>query len=88
MKEIKTRSGFVCTLPEDALDDMELVEVFAAEFENESYRNVAIIKHLMPDQREEMYAHLRSIHGKVPASAVNQELIDIIRGLGESGKNS
>lgn len=88
MVEIKTESGFICSLPADALDDMELVDIFTGEYPNEAFRNSAIAKHLLGDQKNAMYEHLRQIHGKVPATAVDQELREIIQAFGSKGKNS
>lgn len=88
MVEIKTESGFVCQLSKDAMDDMELVDIFAGEYPNEALRNSDLAKHLLGDQKNALYEHLRKIHGKVPASAVDQELRDIIRSFGNTGKNS
>lgn len=88
MIEIKTESGFVCQMPEDAMDDMELVDIFTGEYPNEAFRNSDIAKHLLGNQKKVMYDHLRKIHGKVPASAVDQELREIIQAFGNKGKNS
>ena len=88
MIEIKTESGFVCQLPKDAMDDMELVDIFTGEYPNEAFRNSDIAKHLLGNQKKAMYDHLRKIHGKVPASAVDQELREIILAFGSKGKNS
>lgn len=88
MIEIKTESGFTCQLPEDAMDDMELVEILAGDYPNEAFRNAAVARHLLGDQKTALYDHLRNIHGKVPATAVDKELRDILHGFGNPGKNS
>lgn len=88
MIRIKTESGFVCELPKDAMDDMELVDIFAGDYPNEAFRNADIAKQLLGDQKKSLYDHLRNIHGKVPATAVDKELREIIRGFGNQGKNS
>lgn len=88
MVEIKTESGFVCKLPKDALDDMELVDIFAGDYPNEVFRNSAIAKQLLGDKKSDLYDHLRQIYGKVPATAVDQELREIIQAFGNQGKNS
>lgn len=85
---IKTKSGFECELPKDAMDDMELVEIFSGDYPNEAFRNSAIAKHLLGDQKSNLYDHLRQIHGKVPATAVDEELREIIQAFGNAGKNS
>lgn len=88
MIHIKTESGFECRLPKDAMDDMELVDIFMGEYPNEPFRNAAIANHLLGDQKKSLYDHLRQIHGKVPATAVDQELREIIQAFGSAGKNS
>lgn len=88
MIEVKTESGFTCQLPKDAMDDMELVDIFAGDYLNEAFRNSDIAKHLLGNQKMKLYDHLRKIHGKVPASAVDQELREIIQAFGEKEKNS
>lgn len=88
MIAIKTESGFACQLPKAAMDDMELVDILAGDYPNEAFRNSAIAQHLLGDQKKYLYDHLRQIHGKVPATAVNKELREIIQAFGNSGKNS
>lgn len=87
--EITTDSGFNCHLPKDAMDDMELVEMLAAEFSNEAARNAQVARHLLGvEGKNALYEHLRKIHGKVPATALDRELRDIFRAFGDAGKNS
>ena len=75
-------------LPADVLDDMELVEIMAGKYPGEAFRVAATLNHLLGDQKKALYDHLRKIHGKVPASAVEVELAEIFEALGEAGKNS
>ena len=88
MIKITTESGFCCELPKDTLDDMELVEILAGEFPNESFRNAKVAQHLLGDQKKNLYEHLREIHGKVPATALDRELRDILMAFGDAAKNS
>lgn len=88
MIEIKTESGFVCQLAEDALDDAELVDILTGEYPNEAFRNAAIVQHMLGEQKKKLYDHLRTESGKVPASAVDRELRQIFAGFGNAGKNS
>lgn len=86
--KIKTGSGFVCEVSDQLQDDQELVEIFAGEYPNESYRNADLVKHVLGDQKPKLYEHLKKRDGMVRATAVNQELRDIFAALGEQGKNS
>ena len=88
MREIETGSGFKCYLQDDVLDDMELVEIMAANYKGEAFRVAAVLNHMLGDQKKALYEHLRKIHGKVPATAVEMELKEIFEALGEAGKNS
>ena len=88
MIDIKTASGFSCRLPKAAMDDMELVDIFTGDYPNEAFRNSDIAKHLLGDQKKNLYDHLRQIHGKVPATEVDKELREIIQAFGNAGKNS
>jgi hypothetical protein len=87
MIKIETTSGFCCELPEDALDDMELVDILAGSYANEAYRNHDLANHLLGAKKKDLYSHLRAIHGKVPATAVDTELGEIIQAFGKPGKN-
>ena len=86
MIEIKTNTGFLCQLPEDAVNDMELVELMAAEMP-EAFRIAKVADHLLGDQKKALYEHVRK-DGRVPVDAVEQEIRDILRGLGNQEKNS
>ena len=86
MIEIKTNTGFLCQIPEDAVNDMELVELMAAEMP-EAFRIAKVAAHLLGDQKKALYEHVRK-DGRVPVDAVEQEIHDILRGLGNQGKNS
>lgn len=88
MIEIKTESGFTCMLPKDAMDDAELWDILSGKYPNEMHRNSALANHLLGDKKPALYEHLRKIHGKVPASALEKELCDIFACFGNAGKNS
>lgn len=88
MIEVKTESGFVCTVSSSLKDDMELVDILAGEYSNEAYRNSALVRHILGDQKKALYDHVRKTHGMVSVTAVNKELVDIFAALGEQGKNS
>ncbi|MBR2422610.1 MAG: hypothetical protein IKB09_09740 [Oscillospiraceae bacterium] len=86
MIEIKTNTGFRCQLPEDAVNDMELVELMAAEMP-EAYRIAKVAAHLLGEQKKTLYEHVRT-DGRVPVDAVEREIRDILLALGNKGKNS
>lgn len=86
MIEIKTNSGFVCQLPENVTNDMELVELMAADMP-EAFRIAKVAAHLLGDQKKDLYEHVRT-DGRVPVDAVEREIHDILLALGNQGKNS
>ena len=87
MKKVVTSSGFTCELPENSMDDMELVDLLCAEFPNESFRESRVLDKLLGNQKKALYDHLRE-DGRVPASAVHRELMDIFTAFNSEGKNS
>lgn len=86
MIEIKTNTGFSCQLPEDVLNDMELVELMAADMP-EAFRVAKVADHLLGEKKKDLYNHVRS-EGRVPVDAVEREVRDILLALGNRGKNS
>jgi len=84
--EIKTQSGFVCQLSADVLNDMELVELMAADMP-EAFRVAKVAAQLLGEQKPALYDHVR-VDGRVPVDAVEQEVRDILLALGNQGKNS
>lgn len=88
MIEIKTESGFVCQLADDANDDMELVEILSKKYNIEATRTSDLAQQLLGDQKKALYEHIRAIHGKVSIRAVEQEMQEILQAFGNSGKNS
>lgn len=86
MIEIKTNTGFVCQLPENVTNDMELVELMAAEMP-EAFRVAKVAAHLLGEQKKALYEHVRA-DGRVPVDAVEKEIRDILLALGNQGKNS
>lgn len=86
MIEIKTKTGFLCQLPENVTNDMELVELMAADMP-EAFRIAKVAAHLLGDQKKALYEHVRT-DGRVPVDAVEREIRDILLALGNQGKNS
>lgn len=86
--KITTQSGFTCELPENAADNMEIVDALA---EMQSDRDMLavsrVLRLLLGDaNRKALYDHLR-VDGRVPIEAVSAEISDIFAALGQAGKN-
>ena len=89
MRTGKTKSGFEFAIEESRLDNMELVDVLA---EIDTGKIAAIPKAttmlLGKEQKEKLYAHLRTADGNVPIEAFTDELMEIMEIVGKEGKNS
>jgi len=89
MVRCETRTGFVCELPENVMDNMELLDVMADDSIDAGFRASDAVKMILGvEQRKKLYDHLRADDGRVPVAAVNEALEDILKSFGENGKNS
>lgn len=85
----KTKTGFAFSVDENAMNDMELVDVLADKEIDDAFRMSYILKRLLPaDQRKQLYDHVRTDAGRVPVDAVVAEIEDIFAAMGDAGKNS
>ncbi|MBR4291678.1 MAG: hypothetical protein IKT52_13740 [Oscillospiraceae bacterium] len=89
MAKCETRTGFVCELPENVMDNMELLDVMADDSIAVGFRASTAVKLILgAEQRKKLYDHLRTSDGRVPVAAVEEAVEDIIKSFGENGKNS
>jgi hypothetical protein len=87
MIEVKTTSGFVARLEEDALDDYELLELLAEADSGKIGSLFAAVNLLLgQEQTEALKNHLRREGGRVPASKMMEEIREIMT-LVPGGKN-
>lgn len=89
MKKGKTESGFEFQIEDSNLDNMELLDALA-EIDG---GNVAALPRasallLGNEQKKSLYNHLRSEKGNVPMEAFMDEITEIMKIIGEEGKNS
>lgn len=86
--QITTKSGFSCDIDPDVLNNMELVDDLA---EVQAGNALAIsrvcLKILGKDNRARLYDHVRNKAGRVPPDKVDAELGEILKGMGQQGKN-
>lgn len=82
--EITTTSGFKCELEKERLDDWEFARIVAAVEKDEGKALDLCIfmmdRVLDPETAERLQEHVRTEDGRVPTSALMQELTDIING--------
>lgn len=86
-KKKKTSTGFAYSINENALNNFELLDLFAGVDENPLLLPKAIEMLLGKDGKEELYNHVRLEDGTVPADKISDELAEIITGNKEV-KNS
>lgn len=83
-----TKSGFKFEIQEEIFDDYELLETLV---DADSGDNMAIFQAidmiLDGAQKDKMKEHVRNEKGRVPASAMVKELMDIME-ASNAGKNS
>lgn len=83
-----TKSGFAFTLDEGVLDDYELLETLAALDEGNAGEVVNMATLLLgQEQKNALKEHLRGENGRVPASRMVAETLEILQAAGK-GKNS
>lgn len=82
-----TGTGFEYQIPEENLDNMELLDALA---DADAGKLLAISRAcnllLGADQKKKLYDHCRTEKGNVPLTAIRDELLSIISGS-EDGKN-
>lgn len=85
----KTATGFEFKLHDEALDNMELVELMAEIQDNGNPVALAkVLKLLLGEkQRNALYNHLRTKDGRVPVAAVSQAFVEIVKAAKNKGKN-
>lgn len=83
-----TKSGFHFRVDENAINDMELVDILADNTMDDSFRMSHVLRKLLPEeQRKALYDHVR-VDGRVPVDAVVNAVEDIFTAMGQAGKNS
>ncbi len=84
-----TKSGFAFSLPEDAADNMELVDALADSMDDDPMAVSRVCRlFLGKETRQKLYDHLRTESGRVPVAALVSELKEIFDAFGKQGKNS
>ena len=85
--EGKTKSGFCFAIPDERLDNMELIDALGELEENPLMMGKICTMLLGSDQKKALYNHVRTKSGIVPASSVEKELAEIFNFHGETAKN-
>lgn len=84
----KSKSGFSIEIEETSLDNQELVDAFADLSDGNALAISKIIPMLLgKDGKKRLYEHLRTPEGRVPSSAVETEIVELMQSIND-GKNS
>lgn len=83
MKTIETDSGFKCKIDETVLDDMRFLELIATLDENPLNLPAFLEKFLGEKQKEKLYKHIETKDGRVPITALQDILAEIMTKAGE-----
>lgn len=90
MIEGTTRKGFAFSIPDNAVDNMELLDAMAEVEESENALAMSRILQLLigKEQRKHLYDSLRTEDGRVPIPEAAEALKDMLEAMGQKGKNS
>lgn len=84
----KTSSGFEFELPENVINNMELVDALAESSDTDMLSVSRVVRLLLDkDQRQRLYDHVRAEDGRVPIDAVSEEVAEIFQAFSQPGKN-
>lgn len=89
MSKGKTKSGFSYTISDNLGDDIELLENLTRLDKGEVVVLPDVLKKILGEkQKEKLYEHLRTEDGRVPITAVSEELAEIFAAQGDKAKKS
>lgn len=79
-KKKKTSTGFAYSINENALNNFELLDLFAKVDENPLLLPKVIKLLLGEENKKRLYDHVRLKDGTVPVDAISKELMEILTG--------
>lgn len=83
-----TKTGFQFEIPEENLDNMELIDALSEADQGNKLAVSRVCELLLGKSlKKALYDHVRISDGRVPTEALSSEILDIIMYKGESGKN-
>lgn len=88
MKKGTTKTGFEFNLPDDILDNMELVDLLVDTRDDPIMISKVLDTLFDNETKKRLYDHVRNKNGHVPVGAVTDEIKDIFNAFGEDGKKS
>ena len=89
MKHIELKCGFICDLPDNVMDNMELVDTLAEEDEENPITLSHICKLIYGnDNRKKLYDCLRTEDGRVPITEIATAIKETFQQYGKVAKKS
>lgn len=89
MKQISLECGFECELPDDVMDNMELVDTLAEEDEDNPVTLSHICKLIFGNEnRKKLYECLRTDDGRVPIAEIAKAIKETFEQYGKESKKS
>ena len=87
MVEIVLDNGLKIQIDENAMDDMELLDLLAQLDDGNGYAIPRVVEHLLgKEQKKALYDSVR-VNGRAPVTKVVEAMKEILNKLGETGKN-
>lgn len=87
MVEIVLENGLKIQIDENAMDDMELLDLLAQLDDGNGYAIPRVVEHLLgKEQKKALYDSVR-VNGRAPVTKVVEAMKEILNKLGETGKN-
>lgn len=87
MALIETKSGFSVDVSESSVDDMEFLDLICDLEDGKPRAHRALCVKLLGEEGcKRLYEHVRTEDGRVPISAIDREIAEVINGLKDAKK--
>ena len=89
MKQITLENGFVISVDENVIDNMELVDALAEMKDDDDSLGISKVARLIlgKKQRKALYDAVRTEDGRVPLNEISHAIEEIFAAFDEQGKN-
>mgnify|MGYP003261726227 CR=1 FL=1 len=89
MKQITLENGFVISVDENVIDNMELVDALADMKDDDDSLGISKVTRLLlgKKQRKALYDAVRTEDGRVPLNEISHAIEEIFAAFDDQGKN-
>ena len=89
MKQITLENGFVISVDENVIDNMELVDALAEMKDDDDSLGISKVARLLlgKKQRKALYDAVRTEDGRVPLNEISHAIEEIFAAFDDQGKN-